>query len=131
VTDTGREVVANVACRTADFFKKFPADLIFLRDVLLAPFEVNRVTFHIANVTAHPGVFPNLYPLFDDPIEVLRGLREREPRFWRVTIRESEAMLLGRRRTYAAGQRIANRITDRLDPAVLKELRAYLQSSKA
>lgn len=77
------EVVADLFYRTTELFKKFPADLVFIRDILLPPFEVTptRINFHFANVTCHPMYFVTLIPHIDDPIEFLGDLRSRDPFF--------------------------------------------------
>lgn len=55
----------NVFYRTTEIFKKFPADLVFLRDNLLVPFNIENlesITFHLANVTCHPMYYVTLIP---------------------------------------------------------------------
>jgi hypothetical protein len=128
VTQVGNNVVANIAYRSTEFFKKFPADLIFVRDVLLRPFAVTTVTFHFANVTVHPMYFPILFPLLDDPVEELRELERREPRFWRVAVRESKDLLCGgtRNKNFMQAQRVGKHVIARIDPRTLRQLRAYL-----
>src|SRR5262249_16347231 len=63
----------DVFYRTTEFFKKFPADLVFIRDVLLPKFNfekapISKVTFHFANVTMHPMYFVTILPMIEDPI---------------------------------------------------------------
>jgi hypothetical protein len=128
-----REVVANIAYRSTEFFKKFPADLIFIRDVLLQPFEVTGgVTFHLANVTVHPLYFPNLIPLLNDPVSELRDLQQRDGRFWRIVIRQSTDLLCGGKTNakFAQAQRVKRHVLERIDPVMLKDVRAYLKSTQ-
>ena len=130
LTDTRREVDAHIAYRSTEFFKKFPADLAFIRDTLLKPFGVTVVTFHFANVTVHPLYFPMLFPLLDDPVGELRRLRGKDERFWRVAVREATDLLCGGKRNinFAQAQRVTKAVLDRIDPDTLKELRTYLRS---
>jgi hypothetical protein len=131
VTDTGPEMDAHIAYRSTEFFKKFPADLVFVRDVLLQSFGVTVVTFHFANVTVHPLYFPILFPLLDDPVAELRTLREKDERFWRVVVREATDLLCGGKRNanFMQAQRVAKSVLDRIDPTTLNELRGYLRSA--
>lgn len=73
--------------RTTELFKKFPADLVFLRDELLKPFDFDGMqftgaTFHFANVTLHPMYFVTLAPLLEDPAEELNRLKRKDRRFY-------------------------------------------------
>jgi len=72
--------------RTTELFKKFPADLVFIRDVLLAPFDfktapISEINFHFANVTCHPMYFVTLLPLLQDPIAELEKIKAVDPYF--------------------------------------------------
>jgi hypothetical protein len=131
VTDTGRGVDAHIAYRSTEYFKKFPADLTFIRDTLLKPFGVTVVTFNFANVTAHPLYYPTLFPLLDDPVGELRRLRGKDERFWRVVVREATDLLCNGKRNanFMQAQRVARAVLDRIDPAALSELRTYLRQS--
>ena len=76
----------DVHYRTTEFFKKFPADLVFIRDVLLAPFDFDgmsyTVNFHFANVTLHPMYFITIVPLINDPINELEKLKASDLFFY-------------------------------------------------
>jgi hypothetical protein len=72
--------------RTTELFKKFPADLVFLRDELLAPFNfkeapIESITFHFANITIHPMYFVTLIPLLDDPIADMQRIARGDKKF--------------------------------------------------
>jgi hypothetical protein len=53
--------------RTTELLKKFPADLVFLRQILAERFELHggaiNVRYHFANVTVHPMYFVTIMPL--------------------------------------------------------------------
>lgn len=81
--DSG-ETSVDVFYRTTEIFKKFPADLILLRDVLLKDFplpNLDNVTFYFANVTCHPMYFVTLIPLIDDPVMELMRLKRADKYF--------------------------------------------------
>jgi hypothetical protein len=60
------EVAVDIFYRTTEFAKKFPADLVFIRDVLLEPFNFEgmdvSVTCHFANITIHPMYIVTVLP---------------------------------------------------------------------
>lgn len=73
--------------RTTEILKKFPADLIFIRDVLLDGFnfegmEFQGLTCHFANVTVHPQYFVTLIPLLEDPIRELERIKAVDRYFY-------------------------------------------------
>lgn len=78
--------------RTTELFKKFPADLIFIQQHLLSPFDFSTApieswTFHFANVTCHPMYFVTLVPLLKDPIKELEALRKADLYFYNWTVK--------------------------------------------
>ena len=77
----------DVFYRTTEYFKKFPADLILIRDELLPNFSfdgcpITVIRFHFANITIHPMYFVTLIPMIDRPVSFLKKLRETDPYFW-------------------------------------------------
>jgi hypothetical protein len=73
--------------RTTELLKKFPADLIFIRDVLLADFNFEGMEFlgltcHFANVTVHPMYFITLLPHLEDPIRELERIKKKDRYFY-------------------------------------------------
>src|SRR3546814_7634192 len=69
--------------RTTELLKKFPADLVFIRDVLLKDFDFSGMEFlgmrcHFANITVHPQYFVTLIPHLDDPIAELEKIKRSE-----------------------------------------------------
>jgi hypothetical protein len=76
----------DVFYRTTEWFKKFPADLVFLRDDLLSEFNfegcpIERINFHFANITLHPMYFVTVLPLTPKPKAMFESVRPDE-RFW-------------------------------------------------
>lgn len=73
--------------RTTELFKKFPADLVFIRDTILPaigvePAHVQRVRCHFANVTSHPMYAVTWLPHLENPMSALDRVRESDPRFF-------------------------------------------------
>ena len=94
LTYNKRKTTVDVFYRTTELLKKFPADLVFLRDVLLSEFNFNkapieRINFHFANVTVHPMYWITLVPHLDDPIKTLEALRKRDSFFWKWIVKWS------------------------------------------
>jgi hypothetical protein len=91
------EAGIDVGYRSTEWFKKFPADIVFLRDVLLEPFDLSgmqfTVTFHFANITIHPGYWATVLPHLPDPISVMERVREHDPQFHRVMFNWTRAYL--------------------------------------
>lgn len=76
--------------RTTELFKKFPADLVFIRDTLLPRFQIDRlgtVRFHMANITCHPMYFVTLLPNLSDWRARLDHMKEVDRRFFDWTIK--------------------------------------------
>lgn len=83
----GKEVDITVFYRTTEILKKFPADLVFLSDIIKTNFnlegmKVNKVTCYFANLTVHPAYFVIILPHLKDPIGELERLREVDHYFW-------------------------------------------------
>lgn len=74
----------DVFYRTTELFKKFPADLVFIRDILLPPFDITprAINFHFANVTCHPMYFVTMIPLLDDPLKALDLIKRKDKHFF-------------------------------------------------
>ena len=123
---------AHAYYRTTEVFKKFPADIVFIRDVLLPPFGEmpDRLTFFFAGVTVHPMYFATLAPNLEDPVGVLESIEEVDPKFWewcvkwtaRYTIEEYHRGI----QKYAQGMRVHTMFHQLMDPDVLEELTEYV-----
>lgn len=126
---------AHAYYRTTEVFKKFPADLVFIRDVLLPPFDfsaapLTQLTFFFANVTVHPMYFATLAPNLDDPVAALERIEKTDPYFWtwcvkwtaRYTIEEYHRGI----QKYAQGMRVHTMFHKLIDPDILEELTEYV-----
>ena len=87
-----RRTVVDVFYRSTEYYKKFPADLVFLRDRLLTRFDFSgapivEINFYFANVTCHPMYYITLLPLYDNPVEIMKQLREKDEYFWKWVVK--------------------------------------------
>lgn len=85
--------------RTTELLKKFPADLVFIRDVLLQDFNFEGMEFlgmtcHFANVTVHPMYFITLIPSLEDPIAELEKIRKKDKYFFDWIIKWSARYIM-------------------------------------
>lgn len=128
-----REVGVDVFYRTTELLKKFPADLVFIRDVLLKPFDVNPsvVTFHFANITMHPMYFVTLIPHLDDPIAELERIRKKDPKFAEWVIKWSARYVCNEYmhgiQKFAQAMRVRQDALDRIDKSTIKDLQKYFR----
>jgi hypothetical protein len=128
---------AAVDCfyRTTELFKKFPADLVFLRDELLAPFNLNlaQVTFHFANVTCHPMYFVTLIPHLANPMEQLDLLREQDRRFFDWTIKWTARYICDEYHRgiakFAQALRVAKDARERIPAKMMAKLQKYVRDN--
>jgi hypothetical protein len=84
------EIEVDIFYRTTEVLKKFPADLVFIRDVLLKPFNLPpdvTINFFFSNLTVHPMYFVTIIPMRDDPIEDLEDLRIDDPYYYKWVVK--------------------------------------------
>ena len=80
-------VVVDAMYRTTELFKKFPADLVFIRDTVLPAIGIDagaiaRLRCHFANVTSHPMYAVTWLALIDEPIDALEGVKTADRKFY-------------------------------------------------
>lgn len=78
--------------RTTELFKKFPADLVFVRDVLLSGFDregmrLEEMNCHFANITMHPMYAVTSIPHVRDFVKDWESIKEKDPYFWQWMIK--------------------------------------------
>lgn len=123
---------AHAFYRTTEIFKKFPADLVFIRDELLPPFGTppDKLTFFFANVTVHPMYFATLAPNLDDPIKALEDIERVDPRFWEWCVKWTARYLIEEYhrgiQKYAQGMRVHDMFHELIDPDIRDELKEYV-----
>lgn len=133
-----RRYAVDVFYRTTELLKKFPADLVFLRDVILPEFDftgmtLEGVTCHFANITVHPMYFATVLPLIADPVSALVTLKERDVYFhnwvvkWtaRYTCDEFHRGIA----KFAQALRVHKDAHERILPDRLAEVQAYIRAN--
>lgn len=93
-----KRTTVDVYYRSTELFKKFPADLVFIRDVLLAQFDfrqapIDRIRFYCANVSVHSMYAVTLFPSMKDPIAWLERIRRKDKYFWTWCVKWSARYL--------------------------------------
>lgn len=125
----------DVFYRTTELFKKFPADLVFIRDVLLKWFDfstapIDGVTFHFANITCHPMYFVTLLPLLENPIEELEVIRAEDPYFFNWVVKWTARYLVPEHHRgiakFAQAMRVCMDARKRISKKVMPDLISYL-----
>lgn len=149
-----RSVGIDCFYRTTELLKKFPADLVWLRDIALPPFGLNlknktdggnisAVRFHFAGMTVHPMYFVTIVPLLykkpnefdyrDGVIDALDKLKERDPRFfdWAVkwTARYVCDEFMRGIAKFAQAMRVRKDALGRIDADFLPKFQDYLRKN--
>ena len=131
-----RHYAVDVFYRTTELMKKFPADLVFIRDMLLAPFNFTGLTFdgmtcHFANVTSHSMYWITLVPELSDPIKELERLRVADPFYHKWVTKWSARYVCPEFehgiQKFAQSLRVQMDAQARITKPVMLELQTYLR----
>lgn len=132
----GGATVVDCFYRTTELYKKFPADLVFLNEVLLPPFQIDelkRVNFHFANVTCHPMYFVTLIPHISRPVSALRQLRTEDEYFWKWVVKWTARYVCDEYSRgilkFSQALRVRKDALERIEPAKLAKLQDYLRTN--
>lgn len=132
----GPRCAVDVAYRTTEFFKKFPADLVFLRDELLQPFDLpsdTPVTFYFANVTMHPMYYVTLIPHQGNPVAQLDRLKKIDPHFYKWAVKWTARYLCEEHSRgilkFSQALRVRSSALKSISKSVIKELQRYLRAN--
>lgn len=126
------EVTVDAFYRTTELFKKFPADLVFIQDILLPPFDIKptHINFHFANVTCHPMYFVTIIPLLADPIAALEKLRRADIYFFNWVVKWTARYLVPKYflgiEKFSQAMRVRKDALERIDKRTMKALVKYL-----
>lgn len=132
------EVGIDVFYRTTELFKKFPADLIMLKEHLLADFDfkgctVKEVRCHFANITCHPMYFVTLLPSIADPIDELEKIKKADKRMFDWIVKWTARYVIEEYHRgiakFAQAQRVKMDALARLKGNDLKKFQAYLKKN--
>lgn len=131
-------ITVDVFYRTTELLKKFPADLVFLRDVLLDGFdfegmEIIEVNCHFANITIHPMYFVTIIPLIDDPIAEMRRVKRADEYFHNWLVKWTARYVIDEYsrgiQKFAQAMRVAMDAKNRIGKKLLRELQTYLRDN--
>jgi hypothetical protein len=130
------EVEIDIMYRTTELLKKFPADLVFIRDELLTGFNIKglkKVNFHFANVTVHSMYWVTIIPHLDDPIAELESLKKKDKKLYDWVIKWTaryccDEHLRGIEK-FSQAMRVRMDARKRIKPPLMKKLQAYLRKN--
>lgn len=131
---TKKHVSVDAFYRTTELFKKFPADLVFIRDVILPAFNLNdfdvELNCHFANVTIHPMYFVTIVPLLADPVGELKKLRDKDKYFYDWVVKWTARYVCPQHQRgiakFAQALRVQKDAQERIKPARMTQLQHYL-----
>jgi len=128
----------DVFYRTTELLKKFPADLVFIRDVLLRDFDFSGMDFlgltcHFANITVHPQYFVTAIPHMADPIAELEAIKVRDKYFYEWIIKWTARYLCEEHyrgiAKFAQALRVKMDADNRIKGRLRKKLTKYLRDN--
>lgn len=131
--------IVDVNYRTTELYKKFPADLVFIRDELLAPFDFERAPVremrcNFANATLHPMYYVTTIPHMPSAVFALEGMEHRDPTYHRHVVKWLQRYLCPEHITgiakYAQAMRVHKDANERISAAAIKKLQTYLRQDK-
>lgn len=107
----------DVFYRTTELFKKFPADLVLLRDHLLVDFDFDRtplgdIHFHVVNMTVSPTYLPTPLSLIDDPVDFMDEVLESDPDFHRIACRWMIQLIAGPESSFNQARRVQKAVKE-------------------
>jgi hypothetical protein len=132
------EATVDVFYRTTELFKKFPADLVMLKDYLLSEFDftdlrITNVRMHFANVTLHPMYFVTLLPSIADPIAELERIKKVDRRFYDWIVKWTARYVIEEYHRgiakFGQAQRVKKDALSRIKGADLKKFQKYLKDN--
>jgi len=124
--------------RTTELYKKFPADLVFMRDVLLEPFDLPKemdveLVCHFANVTMHPMYFVTIIPQMKDIWTELGSILDADPYFHEWIIKWTARYVCPEHRRgiekFAQAMRVYKDANERIELGPLGDLRAWINEN--
>lgn len=132
-----RQVAVDVFYRTTEFLKKFPADLVFLRDELLDGFKINYdglvVNCYFANITVHPMYFITILPSVNDPILEMERIKKADKKFYDWAVKWSARYVCDEYHRgiekFSQAMRVRKDAYARLDKKTLKQLQTYFRKN--
>jgi hypothetical protein len=136
--DKGKSAEVTVLYRTTEIFKKFPADLVFLKERLLPEFDFSGMTMkpvrcYYVNATIHPAYFVILLPHLEDPIGELNKLKKADPYFWEWVVKWTARYTIEKYghgiAKFSQALQVKKYATGRITGDRLNELQEYLETN--
>jgi hypothetical protein len=136
--DSKKNVSVDAFYRTTELFKKFPADLVFIRDTIVPaigvePARVVRLRCHFANVTSHPMYAVTWLPHLDDMLVCLDSLKKTDQRFFDWTIKWTGRYVCPEYHRgiakFAQALRVQKDALNRITGKKLKKLQEYIRDN--
>lgn len=131
------EYALDAFYRTTELFKKFPADLVFIRDTVVPglridPTKIVRLRCHFANVTSHPMYAVTWLPLVD-MITELESLKVCDRRFYDWTLKWTGRYVCPEYHRgiakFAQALRVQKDALTRITDKKLKKLQQYIRDN--
>lgn len=131
-----KRTAVDVFYRTTEANKKLAPDLVFIRDILLKPFDLleePELTLHFANVTSHPMYYVTLLPHIHNPVHSFEVLKKRDKYFHDWCVKWTSRYLLEERGNgiakFSQGLRVKKDALERLDRKTIRSLQDYLRKN--
>ena len=125
--------------RTTELYKKFPADLVFLRDVLLKDFRLPlemdiELVCHFANVTMHPMYFVTIIPQMERiVVPEMDRIKRADPYFHEWIIKWTARYVCPEYHRgiakFAQAMRVHKDANERIDPERMLHLRRWIEAN--
>ena len=130
------QVAIDVPYRSTEVLKKFPADVVLLRDVLLTPFDFSgmeiTVTANFTNMTLHPMYLACILPHLDDMLGELDRIKERDPTFHHNVVKRTAGYVCPEYgkgiANHSQSLRVQKFILSAIKGRKLRELQEYLRN---
>jgi hypothetical protein len=132
------KIAVDCFYRTTELFKKFPADLVFVRDTVLPalgvdPAGVHRLRCHLANCTSHPMYAVTWLAVHADPIGALRQICLSDERFHAWILKWTGRYICPEHHRgiakFAQALRVQKDAMDRITGHRLRDLREYVRGN--
>jgi hypothetical protein len=132
-----KQTSVDIFYRTTELFKKYPADLVFLRDVLLEPFKfpggIKDINFHFANITCHPMYFVTLIPHLDDPCKEMDRIKAKDKHFFDWLVKWTARYVCPEHsrgiQKFAQALRVQMDAQARIPKKMMRDVQAYLRKN--
>ena len=132
-----KQTSIDIYYRSVEIFKKFPADVILLRDVILPQFSfakspVIEINFHFTNITAHPMYFVQHLPYHKDPVLMMEFVKTYDSFFYEWVVKWAARFLCDEYRSegimkYSQAKMIQKFVDDNYTSKQKKTLGEYMR----